>query len=774
MNNVSLTQPLVNLYEFINKYPSLIENVNPVDIWSLIEKINVYQIELELRNKELNVAYKLAEDNKKKYFDLYDLAPVGYFSIDKKGIILGVNITGADMLKIERKQLINQVFSSFIDPQFMDVFRNHCQTIFETKTKETCELILIRQDKTSIYVQMDCLAETDANGYFNQIRATITDISELKESQNKVNLSNQIFEQINQTDEKNDMLRNILVLIKNFSQIEAIGLRLKENFDFPYYTTNGFPNSFVEAEKYLCSYTHDGNLIRDSYGNPILECMCGNVLQGRIDSSLPFFTHHGSFWTNSTTKLLASTTEKERQTRTRNRCNGEGYESVALIPLRSGNFVIGLLQLNDHRTDMFTLEIIKFYEYISASIGIALHRKMAMEEKDKLSNQILYAQKMESIGTLTGGMAHEFNNLLFIIMGNAEMLKDGMVKDDTMFQRIVEDIYNASNRGADLIKHLLTFCQKNKRNVQPFCLNIEIKKIVKMLKKSIQSMVIIECKLAEDLYKINADINLIKQALMNLCLNAKDAMPEGGTLSIKTENIIIYESIQNEYPEIKTGNYILLTISDTGRGVETKYLNRIFDPFFTTKEVGKGTGLGLSIVYGSIKVHNGYIFCESKLEHGTTFKVFLPAVVNTEIAYTKPKDKLKIGNNATILAIDDELEINRLLELILVELGYNVITVNSCKKAIDIYFEKHKEIDLILLDLAMPGIDGKACLKKLIEFNPDVKVIIASGYSEYSIIKEVMDLGAKDYITKPFARKDLAQRIQKVLNFVSDTSPQMK
>ncbi|MBF0227937.1 MAG: PAS domain-containing protein, partial [Desulfobacterales bacterium] len=550
----------------------------------LIHELQVHQIELNMQNENLRRTQQELEESKSKYFDLYDLAPVGYFSIDKNGIILNVNITGTEMLQVERKKLINQGFSRFIDPQFIDIFRNHCLNMFETKTKQTCEIKLIRSDKTSIYVQMDCIGELGANGNANQIKATITDITELKEAQNKVNLSNQILEEINQTDEKSDMIRNILVLIRKFSQIEAIGLRLREYYDFPYYTTNGFPNSFVEAEKYLCSYNHDGKLIRDSSGNPILECMCGNVLQGRTDASLPFFTPHGSFWTNSTTMLLASTTEQERQTRTRNRCNGKGYESVALIPLRSGNFIIGLLQLNDHKPNMFTLEKIKFYEHIGASIGIALHRKMAIEEKNKLTNQLMYAQKMESIGTLTGGMAHEFNNLLFIIMGNAELLmakNNSVMNVDSWLQRIVKDIYDASDRGSDLIKRLLTFCQKNKKTVQPVCLNIEIKRILKVVEKLIQQTIVIEKNLADDLHEINADINLIEQILMNLCMNAKDAMSEGGKLSIKTENIIVYEPKQNEYPEIKTGNYILLTVSDTGFGIEKKYLNRIFDPFFS-------------------------------------------------------------------------------------------------------------------------------------------------------------------------------------------------
>ena len=190
----------------------------------------------------------------------------------------------------------------------------------------------------------------------------------------------QILELLNRSGEKTYTIHDILLLIKAFTGFEAVGIRLREEEDFPYYETKGFPADFIEAERYLCPRNHNGEIIRDSEGNPVLECMCGNIISGRTDPTIPFFTEGGSFWTNSTTALLASTTEEDRQARTRNRCHGEGYESVALIPLRANDEIIGLLQLNDRRKGIFDLEIINFFEGIGASIGIAFLRERAEEE----------------------------------------------------------------------------------------------------------------------------------------------------------------------------------------------------------------------------------------------------------------------------------------------------------------------------------------------------------------------------------------------------------
>ncbi|MBF0225563.1 MAG: response regulator [Desulfobacterales bacterium] len=262
---------------------------------------------------------------------------------------------------------------------------------------------------------------------------------------------------------------------------------------------------------------------------------------------------------------------------------------------------------------------------LSARIKAIFRTINAEKERENLKTQLAQYKKMEAIGTLAGGIAHEFNNLLFIIMGNVEMLIRKANSGDEHLLKVLKDIYSTTNRGADLIKSLLTFSRKIDHKKEQFYLNEIIEKILSMLEKLIQRTILIESDLANDLYKINAAINLTEQVLLNLCMNAQDAMPNGGKLIIKTQNIEIYESDNNKYPDMKVGSYVLLVVSDNGCGIDKSIQDRIFDPFFSTKEVGKGTGLGLSTVYGFVKAHNGYIFCESEFGHGTTFKLYLPA-----------------------------------------------------------------------------------------------------------------------------------------------------
>ncbi|MBF0227111.1 MAG: PAS domain-containing protein [Desulfobacterales bacterium] len=245
-----------------------------------------------------------------------------------------------------------------------------------------------------------------------------------------------------------------------------------------------------------------------------------------------------------------------------------------------------------------------------------------VSERKIVEEQLRRSQKMEAIGTMTAGIAHEFNNILYIIMGYTEFLlnNDRLTNED-----ILQEILKASERGSTLIKGLLTFSRKIESECNLHNLNIEIKKITEMLRRIVPKTINIKLDLVDDLVATNVNLEQIGQVLINLALNSKDAMPNGGQITIKSENIIVNESSQYTPLKMEKGQYVLLTFSDTGHGMDTEIKNRIFDPFFTTKEVGKGTGLGLSIVFGIIKNHNGYIFCESEPKIGTTIKIYLPA-----------------------------------------------------------------------------------------------------------------------------------------------------
>lgn len=386
----------------------------------------------------------------------------------------------------------------------------------------------------------------------------------------------------------------------------------------------------------------------------------------------------------------------------------------------------------------------------------------AQEEKTKIENQLLQIQKMEAIGTLAGGTAHEFNNLLAVIMSNAEFLMDTASAGD---KSVLKDIYESTQRGKRLVQQLLALSRKSESKLSPVLLNIEIPKIMTMLGRLIQKKITISEDFPDDLWRVSADTGKIEQVLVNLCLNAQDAMSDGGVLKITAENIVIDPFSRPERPDFREGRYVLLSVTDTGQGMDKKTMESIYDPFFTTKGLGKGTGLGLSVVYGIITDHNGYIFCKSKPGFGTTFEIFLPAVEYKEITGVKPeKTDVPIRGKETILTVDDEDGVIRILERMLTQLGYKTIPANSGEKALEIYKEKKEEIDLVILDLGMPGMGGHQCLAKLIEFEPDVKVIIASGYSSEGLIRDTIKQGASGYVVKPFTRDEILKTIREVLD----------
>lgn len=393
-------------------------------------------------------------------------------------------------------------------------------------------------------------------------------------------------------------------------------------------------------------------------------------------------------------------------------------------------------------------------------------KKDVTKEKEIIA-MLWQAQRLETVGTLSGGIAHDFNNLLYIISGNIELLKDQARPED---KELLQEIYSATQKGTDLVKKILTFSCKAEYNLQPAQCNGIIKKLIPMLERLIPKTIKITLDLAEDVYTVNADPGSIEQVLMNLVTNAKDAMPDGGKLFIKTENGLMDKAFQEKYLrtinlKVTNDRYVILSVSDTGHGMDNKTREHIFDPFFTKGKTQKGTGLGLSIVYGIVKAHNGFIFCDSKINKGTTFKIYLPAIDEPALYPKKEKDiSTPLSGKETILIVDDEKSVLNVTELMVERLGYKTISTDSGRAALDIYTEKYNEIHLILLDLNMPGMDGKRCLKELLKINADAKVIILSGYAEECLIKDTLDKGAKAAIVKPVGMADLSKSIRKVLD----------
>ncbi|MFC1554515.1 PAS domain S-box protein [candidate division KSB1 bacterium] len=383
------------------------------------------------------------------------------------------------------------------------------------------------------------------------------------------------------------------------------------------------------------------------------------------------------------------------------------------------------------------------------------------EEKQKLEEQLLQAQKMESIGRLAGGIAHDFNNILVGIMGYAELLVMKYPDKQKDEGNAADVILQGAERASDLTKQLLGFARAGKFNPVAMDINKLIEKTVNVSEKIFEKKVEVVYDLDNKLHPVKADTGQMDQVLTNLIINAVDAMPGGGKIEFITQNVVLDDSFSDQFSEFHPGNYIKISVTDSGIGIPKEISDKIFEPFYTTKGKGKGTGLGLATVYGIVKNHNGQIQVSSKPGKGTTFTIYLPSTeekVAKESQYAVP-----VKGDATILVVDDEEHVRNLTTKMLEDLGYKVFSAKDGNEALSIYNDNKHLIGLVLLDMIMPQMDGKITNQKLRNINPDVKVVLTSGYAKDGKASEIIAEGAYRFIQKPFKLGELSKTIAEVL-----------
>ena len=383
----------------------------------------------------------------------------------------------------------------------------------------------------------------------------------------------------------------------------------------------------------------------------------------------------------------------------------------------------------------------------------------AEKEKNQLESQLIHSQKMEAVGTLAGGIAHDFNNLLMGIQGYISLMRLQTDPEDPN-DEYIQGIETAVNNAANLTNQLLGFARKGKYTLKLTSLNAIVENSTRMFTRT-RKEIVIHKKLHDKLWTVKVDPGQIEQVLINLYLNAWHAMADGGDIYIQTENVYLSKEYCKAF-EVSEGNFVKISVTDTGVGIGQDVIERIFEPFFTTKDVGKGTGLGLASAYGIIKNHNGIIRVYSELDHGSTFNVYLPASAMEEAREIKVSTEMVKGNES-ILLVDDEEGTIQVEELMLRELGYRVIPALSGKQAIELYREKMVDLDLVALDMIMPEMNGRDTYDALKQINPDVKVLLVSGYSLNKQIEELMDKGCNGFIQKPFDIIQLSQKLREVL-----------
>jgi len=409
-----------------------------------------------------------------------------------------------------------------------------------------------------------------------------------------------------------------------------------------------------------------------------------------------------------------------------------------------------------------TVNYIEFdgQEYNCASARDIPERLRTQEESRQLQSQLLLARKIEAVSILAGGIAHDFNNLLMAILGYSELLMHAPGAGDEV-RKAATVIQSAADRASQLTAQLLAFARKGKHLNVPIDLKKTLDETAASFATALGPAIRVVRSDHDGAAAIMGDPAQLEAAFANLALNARDAMPAGGELAISTEAAVLDETFCRAHPGSSPGRYVLVSVSDTGVGIPRENLGRVFDPFFTTKEQGKGTGLGLSMVFGIVKSHGGYIGVDSEVGKGTTFRIYLPAaageVLQLEIPYASPPPAPAGPGKGTILLVDDQEPVRDVCSAMLRTLGYRVVTASDGREGLAYYRDAWRDIDVVIVDMVMPVLGGPECFRGMKEVNPEVRAILATGYSLEGAVQEVMNEGVLGFIQKPFRMEQLSQ-----------------
>ena len=866
-----------------------LEDLGAEKIRSLIDELRVHQIELELQKKELRQAQKDQEAARKRFADLYDFAPVGSLTMSREGKILDANLAASVLFGLPRGALLSWSLSHFVSPEFREEYARYLQRLLENDDPQSCELNMLRFDGLAFWGRLESISGRDSGTGEPVCRILLNDITEQKRNRIYRELSNEILKILNESELFHVSIHRIIDSIKQSTACDAVAIRLQSGDDFPYYAQQGFSEDFLRTENTLAVRDRQGHIARSVDGSVKLECICGLVISGKPDPSHPLFTPGGSCWTNDSTPLLSLPSSEDPRISPRNRCIHEGYHSIALIPIRAKQQIIGLLQINHRRKGKFSLDEINALEGIVSHIGGAILRKKAEEtlresketyqtlfnemldsfalheiisdetgapvdyrflavnpafeqmmglkaaeivgrtvlevlpgfesrwidifgrvaatgqpihfeiymaslkkhfdikafrpcpgqfacifaditerkldakEKKNLTDQLHQAQKMEAIGTLAGGIAHDFNNILGAILGYAEMIQDDCVLGSRTAQDIRE-VIRAGMRARDLVKQILAFSRQVETDRIPMQPESVVTEAIQLLRSSLPATISIQLDADPAAGSILADPTHIHQILINLCTNAFHAMEgTGGVLTVSLSRIVVSAADLGKAPHVHPGDFVKLSVKDTGTGMAPETLERMFDPFFTTKETGKGTGMGLAIIHGIVQTYGGFITCQSRLNEGSVFNVHLPALVEETAPPDKAAPAIPVGTEH-ILFVDDEKVLAEMARNMLVRLGYTVAVHTDSIEALRMFSNQPDSFDLVITDQTMPAMTGVDLARKMLDIRPDIPIILCTGYSNLISEEQAGSMGIKGFAMKPLIKKDFSALIRRTLD----------
>ena len=786
--------------------------LSPKESRQLLHELRVHQIELEMQNEELRRTQAELETARARYFDLYDLAPVGYFTVSKQGLILEANLTAAGLLGVTRGALLKQPLTRSIVPADQDLYYRHRKQLFETGAPQGCELRLVKKDGAPFWAQMEATTAQDAEGV-TVCRVVISDITERKRAEQTqarlVAILDATPDFVGFADARDGHIYYI-----NPAGRKMVGVgaqedvtRLKIADVHPEWTNKLFRDEIIPTAIRDGVWTGEcAFLNRDGREIPVLMVLLAHkspsgeverfstvsrdvTERKRAEEALhESEARYRALFESAAEGILVADLEARRLKYANPAiCKMLGYSEEELMrlgvadihPKESLGHVAAEFeaQTRGERTLASALPCLRkdgtvFYADVVATCAVIDGRPCLIgfftdvTDRRNLEEQLRQAQKMEAVGRLAGGVAHDFNNLLTVIGGNAELAASTpQLPPDA--HRHLSEITQATERAAHLTRQLLAFSRRQALEPRVVSLNDVLSNMDKMLRRLIAENIEFTTRPAKDLWAVCVDVGQIEQVVVNLAVNARDAMPDGGRLVLETANADLDEEYARSHSDVTPGHYVMLVVSDTGVGMANEVKERIFEPFFTTKEMGKGTGLGLPTCYGIVKQSGGHIWVYSEPGKGTTFKIYLPRVEKEPGALPRREDTADLppGGNETILLVEDDASVRAVASRILRDQGYTVLEAGNGEEALHVARRAPgKTIHLVLTDVVMPEMGGKELSQRLKALRPSVKVLFASGYTETAVVRNSAFEPGFALLQKPFTKIALARKVREALD----------
>lgn len=672
-----------------------------------IEELHVAVEELHLQNEELLATRQQLEVERQRYIELFDFAPDGYIVTDGEAIIQEANYSASQLLNVPQQYLPGKPFDIFIAPADRESFNRHWLDI-TTRFALACEIASRNFQKPgwSDYATGNLMQEREVHLKPRQGEPILVGLS------------------LSATCDAEGHLTKLLWLIRDLRQSKQTEAQIRQ-------------------QAALLDVATDAIWVQDLAGKIVYWNQAAEKIYG---------------WTaaeaveQSGYQLLCDPASRQQRT---------AYQTT----VKTGQWR-GELQKITKSSEEILVESHWTLVYDPAGTPQSiLTVDSDITQKKQLEQQIFQAQRLESLGTLAAGIAHDLNNILTPIVPIAEILTLQFPNLDSHTRQLLELVQSSSKRGAALIKQILGFTRGVQGKRMTLQLTPVIYEIRQIITETFPKSIELRMNIAKDLWAICGDFNQLHQVLLNLCINARDAMPNGGTLEISAENLLGDEDFARRHLVAEVGPYIAIAVSDTGIGIPAENLDLIFDPFFTTKDVGQGTGLGLSTVAGIVKSHGGFIHVSTQVGEGTQFRVYLPAVGVAEVIAQEDQE-LPRGNGELILVVDDEVAICQTTKTVLESYGYRVLTAHNGWEAIKLYTQHQPEISLVLMDMMMPSIDGATTIYSLLEMNPQVKVVVVSGLTNRNPVAETSqsESGVKAFLPKPYTSEELLQTLHSVIS----------